>query len=276
MASIIGHFPGYYNTSGVTVTRRDAVVGVGVVTLLEGRLMNVRESPTLWSIPFAILMVILIMAAADMLFPFLPLNISRQTWMWAVSTLITTIISSLVTEIISLNNRRALISMGLAAIVSTVIYIDLSKFIQRTVVEAVQGVIPNPLLGSAMYTVVLTVVPGALTGVILGGIFGFFPIPLKTEQAVQNLQSIPIQEPPAKLPKGQWSGFEKLCTRCGHPAPFESKFCPFCGVELVRQQAPPVRFCRFCGARIYLLGKYCPECGLEIAILSKPSVYISQ
>jgi len=266
---------------GGTITRREAVVGVGVVTRLEGKLRNVRESPTLWSIPFAILMVILIIAAADMLFPFLPLNISNQTWMWAVSTLMTTIISSLVTEIISLNNRRALISMGLAAIVSTVIYIDLSKFIQRTVVDAVQGVIPNPLLGSAMlgsamYTVVLTVVPGALTGVILGGIFGFFPIPLKTEQSVPSLPSIPLQKPPTRLPKGQWSGFEKLCTRCGHPAPFESMFCPFCGVELVRQQAPPVRFCRFCGSRIYLVGKYCPECGREITILSKPSVYISQ
>jgi len=242
----------------------------GVVTRLEDSLRNVRESPTLWSIPFAILMVILIIAAADMLFPFLPLNISSQTWMWAVSTLITTIISSLVTEIISLNNRRALISMGLAAIVSTVIYIDLSKFIQRTVVDAVQGVIPNPLLGSAMYTIVLTIVPGVLTGVILGGIFGFFPIPLKMKPRMQHQEAYP------RSPKGHWSGFEKLCTRCGHPAPFESKFCPFCGVELMRQQAPPIRFCRFCGSRIYLLGQYCPECGQEITILSKPSVYISQ
>jgi len=263
---------------GATVTRREADVGVGIVTLLEGKLRNVRESPTLWSIPFAILMVILVIAAADMLFPFLPLNISSQTWMWAVSTLITTIISSLVTEIISLNNRRALISMGLAAIVSTVIYIDLSKFIQRTVVDAVQSVIPNPLIGGAMYTVVLTVVPGALTGVILGGIFGFFPMPLKTKQGVPRLEAPPREAPrqAPRPPQGHWSGFEKLCTRCGHPAPFESKYCPFCGVELTRQQAPPVRFCRFCGSRIYIVGKYCPECGREITMLSKPSVYISQ
>jgi len=205
-----------------------------------------------------------------MLFPFLPLNISQQTWMWAVSTLITTIISSLVTEIISLNNRRALISMGLAALVSTVIYIDLAKFIQRTVIDSVQSVIPNPLLGSAVYTFVLTVVPGVIAGVILGGIFGFFPVPLKMKQRTQ------IQKAHPRSSSRHWAGFEKLCKRCGHTAPFESKFCPFCGVELMRQQAPPVRFCRFCSARIYLVGHFCPECGREITILSKPSVYISQ
>ena len=237
---------------------------------MEGRLKNVRESPTLWSIPFAILMIILIIAAADMLFPFLHLNISLQTWMWAVSILITTIISSLVTEIISLNNRRALLSMALAAVVSTVIYIDLSRFIQRTVIDAVQSVIPNPLLGGAVYTLLLTIVPGALTGVVLGGIFGFFPSPPKVIQSPSDRRA------PPRVPKGPWPGYEKICKRCGHPAPFESKFCPFCGVELVRQQAPPVRFCRFCGSRIYLVGQYCPECGREITMLSKPSVYISQ
>jgi hypothetical protein len=245
-------------------------VDVGVVTRMEERLKNVHESPTLWSIPFAILMVILIVAAADMVFPFLPLNISLRTWMWAVSTLITTIISSLVTEIISLNNRRALLSMGLAAVVSTVIYIDLHDFIQRTVVNAVESVIPNPLLGNAVYAVILTVVPGALTGVVLGGIFGFFPSPRQTKQEMMDLDD--NLKPAYK----QWPGYEKICTRCGHPAPFDSKFCPFCGVELMKQKANPVRFCRFCGSRIYIVGKYCPECGREITIISKPSVFISQ
>ena len=237
---------------------------------MEERLKNVHESPTLWSIPFAILMIILIVAAADMVFPFLHLNISQRTWMWAVSTLITTIVSSLVTEIISLNNRRALLSMGLAAVVSTVIYIDLHNFIQRTVVNAVESVIPNPLLGNAVYSIILTVVPGALTGVILGGIFGFFPISTRTKEETIDLgaNSIPTYK--------KWPGYEKLCKRCGHPAPFESKFCPFCGVELMKQMAPPVRFCRFCGSRIYVVGKYCPECGQEITMISKPSVFISQ
>lgn len=237
---------------------------------MDGRLRNVRESPTLWSIPFAILMVILIVAAADMLFPFLPLNISQQTWMWAISTLITTIISSLVTEIISLNNRRALLSMGLAALVSTVIYIDLSKFIQRTVIDAIQSVVPNPLLGNVIYTFILTFVPGALTGIVLGGIFGFFPSPPKMKKATLD------QGARLRPTKTQWPGFEKICKRCGHPAPFESTFCPFCGIELMRRKAHPVRFCRFCGARIYLVGQFCPECGREIGLLSKPAVYISQ
>lgn len=237
---------------------------------MEGRSRNVRESPTLWSIPFTILMIILIIAAADMLFPFLPLNISQRTWMWAVSTLVTTIIASLVTEFISLNSRRALLSMLLAATVSTVIYIELFNFIQRTVVDAVTSVVPNPLLGGAIYTIILTVVPAALTGVILGGILGFFPIPSKMRNELTSLSVNPSST------RGQWSGFEKVCKRCGHPAPFESKFCPFCGVDLMRRHAPPVRFCRFCGSRIYLVGRYCPECGQEITMLSRPSVYISQ
>ena len=237
---------------------------------MEGRVRNVRGSPSLWSIPFAILMIILAIAAADTLFPFLPLEISPRTWMWAVSTLITTVIASLVTEIISLNDRRALLSMGLAAVVSTVIYIDLSNFIQRAVIEAVQSAIPNPLLGSAVHTAILTVVPGALTGVVLGGILGFFPGPSKMGQRAVDLET------PPRPHQRQWSGYEKVCDRCEHPAPFESKFCPFCGVELARRQAPLIRFCRFCGARIYVVGKYCPECGQEIAMLSKPEVYISQ
>lgn len=237
---------------------------------MDGRLRNVRESPTLWSIPFAILMAILIIAAADMLFPFLPLNIGQQTWMWAVSTLITTIISSLVTEIISLNNRRALLSMGLAALVSTVIYVDLSDFIQRTIIDAVQSVVPNPLLSYAVYTVIVTIVPGTLAGVVLGGIFGFFPSsPKKTHETLD-------QSPHLRPTHTQWTGYEKICQRCGHLAPFESMFCPFCGIELMRRKAPPVRFCRLCGARIYLVGQYCPECGREITLLSKPAVYISQ
>jgi len=237
---------------------------------MEGRARNVRESPTLWAIPFTILMIILIIAAADMLFPFLSLNISQRMWIWAVSTLVTTIIASLVTEIISLNSRRALLSMALAATVSTVLYVELSNFIQRTVVDAVLSVVPNPLLGSAMYAVILTVVPGALTGVVLGGVLGFFPVSTRVgHEAADRSASL-------RSTDGQWPGFEKVCERCSHPAPFESKFCPFCGVELMRRHAPPVRFCRFCGARIYLVGQYCPECGGEINMLSKPSVYISQ
>lgn len=237
---------------------------------MDGKVRNVRESPTLWSIPFIILMIILIIAATDMLFPFIPLNISQQTWMWAVSTLITTIISSLVTEIISLNNKRAILSMGLAAIVSTVIYVDLSNFIQRTIVDAVQSVIPNPLLGGAVYTTILTIVPGLLSGIVLGGIFGFFPsLPeMKHDTPNPNTQT--------KSRINQWSGYEKICKRCNHTSPFESNYCPFCGLELIREQAPPVRFCRFCSARIYLIGNYCPECGMEISMMSKPSVYISQ
>jgi len=230
---------------------------------------DVRDVPTLWSIPCTILMIILLLAAADTLFPFIPLNIGQRSWMWAISTLVTTIIAGLIAEMISMDNRRALISMGIAAIVSTVIYIDLSKFLQRSFIDAVQGVIPNPLLGNVVHSLILSVAPGVLTGAVLGGILAFFPGSLNVIRRARMIE-------PQVSVNNQWTGYEKTCKRCGHPSPFESKFCPFCGVKLLRRQAPPVMFCRFCGVRIYMVGDYCPECGKEIVTLSKPSVYISQ
>lgn len=236
---------------------------------MKTRVGNVREPPVLWSIPFTLLMLMLVVAAAEVLFPFIPLNIDQHIWLWVVSTLITTIIASLITEKLSMNNKRALISMGLAAVVSSLIYNDLSKLIQRSIVGAVQGYIPNPLLGTAVYTSFLAVVPGALTGVILGGILGSFPIGLTLKQRQRSL-------PTSESVENHRINYEKFCNRCGHQAPFESEFCPFCGTELTSRQAPSINFCRFCGSRIYHLGMFCPECGREIDMMSKPQIYISK
>ncbi len=56
---------------------------------------NFREPPIMWSIPFTLLLITLLLAAADMLFPFLPLEVGPHSWMWAASTLISAVIASL-------------------------------------------------------------------------------------------------------------------------------------------------------------------------------------
>jgi RNA polymerase subunit RPABC4/transcription elongation factor Spt4 len=243
---------------------------IGDAVLMVTLVRDVSEPPLMWSIPFTILLITLILAAADTLFPFIPINVGAETWMWAASTLITSIVASLVTEIISEDNRKAMLSMGIATIFFTLIYPHLSKLLQKSLVNVVHGAIPNPFLGTAVYVSLLAVVPSALTGAVLGGVFGTVPITFTLKGKSQTSVTIPE----VKVP--QLPGFEKLCNRCGHYAPFESKFCPYCGIELMLQRAPTIQYCRFCGARINYLGQFCPECGKEIDIISKPHVYVSK
>lgn len=231
---------------------------------------NFRETPIIWSIPFTLLLITLLLAAADTLFPFLPLEVGRHSWMWAASTLISAIIASLITEYISADNRKAMLSMGAAVVVFSLIYRGLAVTLESSIVRVVQGAIPNPLLSMAVYTSFLTVIPSALTGAVLGGIFGKVEGTSFLKEKGQISIAIPEEE------EHQPPGYEKLCNRCGHYAPFESKYCPYCGVELTMQRAPTVQYCRFCGARINYLGQFCPDCGKGIDIVSRPQIYVSR
>jgi len=231
---------------------------------------NVRDPPILWSIPFSLLVATIVLAALDKLFPVIPLNVGPGTWMWAVSTLITTIMASLVAEMISDDSRRAMLSMVLSSVVFTLIYKDLSNIVRKSIVENVQGAIPNPLISMVIYTSILTVVPGALTGVIFGGVLGSFPI--FTALKPNNQLSIAPKE--VKEPK--LLGLEKVCGQCGYSSTLESRFCPYCGTELTMRRAPTIQYCRFCGARINYLGQFCPDCGKAIDIVSKPRIFAPQ
>lgn len=232
---------------------------------------NLREPPIMWSIPFTLLLITLLLAAADTLFPFIPLEVGRHSWMWAASTLISAIIASLITEYVSRDNRKAMLSMGAAVVVFSLIYRGLAVALESSVARVVQGVIPNPFISMAVYTSLLTVIPSALTGAVLGGIFGKVEGTSLFSEKDQVSIAIPEEEEEHQPP-----GYEKLCNRCGHYAPFESKYCPFCGIELTMQRAPTVQYCRFCGARINYLGQFCPDCGKGIDIVSKPQVYVSR
>jgi hypothetical protein len=231
---------------------------------------NVSDPPILWSIPFSLLVATIVLAALDKLFPVIPLNVGPGTWMWAVSTLITTIMASLVAEMISDDSRRAMLSMVLSSVVFTLIYKDLSNIVRKSIVENVQGAIPNPLISMVIYTSILTVVPGALTGVIFGGVLGSFPI-FTALKPINQFSIAPKEVIEPRLP-----GLEKVCGQCGYSSTLESRFCPYCGTELTMRRAPTVQYCRFCGSRINYLGQFCPDCGKAIDIVMKPRVLAPQ
>ena len=262
-----------YKNERVTVTAVEAPrvvsqAGDFMQTGLGGR--SASEQPTVWSIPFTLLIVTIVVATADMLLPFIPLNQSLGTWMWIISTLITTIMTSLITEIISGDDKRALFSIVVGALVFSLIYKDLSGIFQSSIVQALQGAIPYPFIGSVVYASTHTIIPGALAGVILGGVFGSLPgidIPDFTRGSAK-VQQITLPEPPV--------GYEKICGRCGRNMPFDSEFCAFCGDVLSKQLAPPIVYCRFCGSKIQFRGQFCPSCGKEVEPLFQPSVYISR
>lgn len=216
--------------------------------------LNIREPPVLWAIPFTLLLIIIIIVAADKLFPFIPINGNRSLWMWATSTLITTIIASLISEYISMKTSRAAISMVLATIISTLIYSDLFNIFQRSFVDSVYSYFPNPFYGDAVYASLLTFIPGALTGIILGGIFGFFP----EKPILKDNQNF---EPKLVDNNSLGTPYRKICDKCENIAPFDSKFCHFCGTILQKKLPTSFNFCKFCGSQISYHGRYCPECG---------------
>lgn len=230
---------------------------------------DVNEPPILWSIPFTLLLITVILAAADYLLPFIPLQVGREKWMWFASTMVTAIVASLIAEITSKDNGKSMLSMVVASAMFSLVYKNISDLFQRSMVDVVHGSIPNPILGSAVYTCVLTVIPGVLSGAVMGSILSRIPItlPWTTKEKITFIPTV-IPEPP--------TSYEMTCNRCDHNAPFESKFCPYCGIPLTKREAPTVKYCRFCGARINYLGQYCPTCGGEIDQLSKPLVYMSQ
>ena len=227
-----------------------------------------REPMSLWSVPFTLLLIMLILAAADVLFQFIPLKISHGTWMWAFSTVITAISASVVSERLSMDNRRALLSMASAAAFSILFYRSISSFLQRSFTGSIQGVIPNPFVQMAVYTSVLTVIPGALVGVVFGGVLGSIPVKPLAKRRI-TFEILPEEE----APPGE--GVEKFCSGCGHGIPIDSSFCPFCGAEPRQRPAPKMTHCRFCGSRLKYHGQFCPECGREIEMVSRPLVFYS-
>ncbi len=258
-----------YNFIGATVTGESSIYfpgQAGDAAHMELDADRFSDPPILWSIPFTILLITIILAAADTFLPFIPLNQSPQTWTWLASTMVTAIMASLVAETITRDGKRGLLSMVVGAVVFSLAYKNIINIFQRSVVDVVQSSIPNPLLGTAVYTSILTVLPGALSGIVLGGVFGVLP-GRKPKELKENLvlSTTSLSEITVT--------YEMLCSRCGHTSSRDSKFCPFCGIEVTRREVPVIKYCMFCGGRINYLGQFCPDCGLEIDQASKPQIY---
>jgi RNA polymerase subunit RPABC4/transcription elongation factor Spt4 len=226
------------------------------------------ESTGVWSFPFTFLVLLLIVAAADVLFSFIPFEIGSGGWLWAISTTATAVIASYVAERLSTDRRKALISMTLAATFSVLFYRDLSALVQRTPVQAISGATSNPFIGMAFYTAAITVVPSAFVGVILGGVISSFKVSKKKFKPE-------FVFPAQAAEKVEMIGHELACVSCGRSLPFDSKFCPFCGREPEHRSLPAPKFCRFCGAHLRYRGMFCPECGDEIEMISKPHIFYS-
>ena len=235
---------------------------------IEYEASDLKEPLSLWSIPFTLLLVMLILVAADVLFPFIPLDMSHGTWMWAFSTVITTVCASLVAEKLSMDRKRAVVSMAGAAVFSILFYRGISSFLQRSLVSSIQSIIPNPFVEMAVYTSVLTIIPGALVGVIFGGVFGSLPNRTSTKRKI-SFKILPEE------PEIQKHGVVKICSRCEQGLPIDSSFCPFCGAQSEQRSAPLMMYCRFCGSSLKYQGQFCPECGREIDMVSKPLVFYS-
>ena len=224
------------------------------------------ESTGVWSFPFTFLVLLLVVAAADVLFSFIPFEIGSGGWLWAISTTATAVIASYVAERLSMDRRKALISMVLAATFSVLFYRDLSALVQRTPVQEMTMAASNPFIGMVVYTSAITVVPSALVGVILGGVISSFRVSRRKFKPT-------FVFPAATAVIEEAIGHELACVSCGRSLPFDSKFCPFCGKEPEHRSLPAPKFCRFCGAHLKYRGIFCPECGDEIELISKPHIF---
>jgi RNA polymerase subunit RPABC4/transcription elongation factor Spt4 len=226
------------------------------------------ESTGIWSFPFTALVLLLVVAAADVLFSFIPFEIGSGGWLWAISITVTAIIASYVAEKLTMDRRKALISMALAVAFSVLFYRDLSALVQRTPVQAITSATSNPFIGMAVYTSAITIVPSALVGVILGGVISSYNVSKKQSKPT-------FVFPTPTVEKEEGVGHELACISCGRSLPFDTKFCPFCGKEPEHRPLPAPKYCRSCRALLKYNGQFCPECGSEIDITSKPHIFYS-
>ena len=223
-----------------------------------------RKTRSVWIIPFSALAIVLMIAIVDLLLALNFLELNHQIWMWAFSSLITVVVASLVTELVSLNNKRAIFSLTITGFVSMLIYFDIAVFLRDKVVSTIQSVIPSLFLSNILYALIMILLPGVTIGGIIGVVIGVFPKG-KNKHEKRGSET-----------KNRIEDFEKYCERCGYTYPFDSSFCPFCGVPLSKRPIPLMRFCRYCGRRIFIKGKHCPECGREIILISRPEIYTSK
>jgi hypothetical protein len=231
------------------------------------QLPKISEPPILWSIPFTLLLLTTFTALLDWLVPFISFNVEYGTWVWLAATLVTTIVTSIITEVVSSDKRRVLASMMGSALVFSFLYNDIVNVFLSGFMESVQGTFPYPIIGTAINTIILSILPGTVMGILVGGAISLIPkTPTLKKNELAMTTSRFYNAPPT---------FEKLCSYCDRLSPFEATYCSTCGGELTRQESPETKYCMYCGSKINYVGKYCPECGEEIDLASRAWKYSS-
>jgi len=217
---------------------------------------RIRETPILWAIPFTLLIVTILTALVDWIIPFFNLNVELSTWLLIIATMVSAIITSVITEVFSNDKKKVLLSMLVSIFVFSYLYNDIVNVFMTGAVEVVKASMPHPLLGSAINSVMLTLVPGVFSGLLFGGVFSLIPKKVLLEKNKMAMPTSSIS--PRQLI------FEKTCDRCGRPSPYDASYCPQCGDDLSQREVPLIKYCMFCGSKIDFLGRFCPDCGQGI------------
>ena len=136
---------------------------------------RIRETPILWAIPFTLLIVTILTALVDWIIPLFNLNVELSTWLLIIATMVSAIITSVITEVFSNDKKKVLLSMLVSIFVFSYLYNDIVNVFMTGAVEVVKASMPHPLLGSAINSVMLTLVPGVFSGLLFGGVFSLIP-----------------------------------------------------------------------------------------------------
>ena len=61
------------------------------------------------------------------------------------------------------------------------------------------------------------------------------------------------------------------CPNCGNRMPYDSRFCPFCGIKLAQNKAIYPVFCGKCGTELSTASNFCISCGSRIIRKTGPA-----
>jgi hypothetical protein len=221
----------------------------------------------LWIVPGLCLALVTFVLTLNLFLHFLPASLSLLL-MSAASAFVGSASAGLILELLKGRSRLVVYTMAATWVLGLLTHLLGYGFLERSLLNGGQTA-SIPLVGTILTGVGVTVIPGLLTGSIVGGMASLIP------ESVLQAEEGPRVDFQGFDPNS-WPGYEKTCVKCGKVMPFDSIYCSHCGSTLKRRIASQVRYCRFCGSRLHFRGEFCPDCGREIVTLSKPKVYVSQ
>lgn len=223
------------------------------------------DQPIVWIIPFIGLSITLIISIMNSFLKFLS-SPTNSLIMIASSALVCSSLASYITELFKGRSKRLYITAVTSIIFGAILYSLSYNFLNQNIATGIKTA-SIPIIGNAISTATLTIIPGAIAGAIAGGAASLIP-----ETPINEKITEPKEE---RITPDKWPGYQKTCQKCGAHMPFDSIYCSICGSTLKRTRTAQTKFCRYCGSRIYFHGEFCTECGKEINLISKPKVFVS-